>query len=245
MASRNVFFLFELIFWPLIGVISIGLMARFLNLSAANSAFVLIGTMALSTVHVCQLDVAYGVLFDIWSKSVKHQFLAPIHVRHLALGSWLVGVARGLIVFCLLAVVGWSAFGFDFLVPGAITLALFLFGCFLTAATVGLFVGALVVLFGTRAEVSAWSAVNLVLVLCGLYYPISILPSPVAAVAATLPLTYFLDAFRAHYGFVPHFEWPWLTGFILSAAYLALAHWSLAAAIARSRKTGLLLKLSE
>jgi len=245
MASRNVFFIFELIFWPLIGVISIGLMTRFLDLSPEESAFVLIGTMALSAVQVCQLDVAYAVLFDVWSKSVKHQFLAPIQIRHLALGAWLVGVGRGLLVFALLAVVSHWVFGFDFWAPGWFTLAFFLLGCFFTAAAVGLFVCSLVVLFGTRAEVSAWSAVNLVLVLCGIYYPVSILPDPVGRLAAAIPLTYFLDAFRAPYGFAAQFAWPLLAGFALSVGYLALGHWALASAITRSRCTGLLLKLFE
>lgn len=245
MASRNVFFVFELVFWPLIGVVSIGLMARFLNLSAEESAFVLIGTMALSAVQVCQLDVAYAVLFDVWSKSIKHQFLAPIQIRHLALGAWLMGVARGLAVFALMAAVSSASFGFDFLAPGWAPIALFLLGCFLTAAAVGLFVCALIVRFGTRAEVSAWSTVNLVLVLCGLYYPISVLPEPAARVAAVIPLTYFLDAFRVPYGFPAHFERAWLMGFGLSAGYLLLGHWALASAIARARRTGLLLKLSE
>jgi hypothetical protein len=34
-------------------------------------------------------------------------------------------------------------------------------------------------------------------------------------------------------------------GFILSALYIGLAHWALAAAVTRCRRTGLLLKLSE
>ena len=55
----------------------------------------LIGTIALSVVQVCQLEVAYAVLFDVWSKSVKHQFLAPIGIRHFTLGAWIVGMIRG------------------------------------------------------------------------------------------------------------------------------------------------------
>ena len=34
MASRNVFLIFELIFWPVVGVLGIGLMARFLDLKS-------------------------------------------------------------------------------------------------------------------------------------------------------------------------------------------------------------------
>jgi ABC-2 type transport system permease protein len=86
--------------------------------------------------------------------------------------------------------------------------------------------------------------VNLVLVLAGIYYPVSVLPGPVAALASAIPLTYFLDAYRAHYGFQSEFAHPVATGLALSVLYLALAHWSLVAAVERARRTGQLLKMS-
>jgi ABC-2 type transport system permease protein len=245
MASRNLFFVFELTFWPTIGVLSIGLMTRFLGLEPDAAAYILIGTMALSTVQVCQLDVSYAVLYDVWSKSMKHQFLAPIAIHHMTVGSWLVGVARGLVVFALLAVLAGWAFGFSPLAGGGWALAAFLVGCFLTAWIVGILVCALVMLFGTRAEASAWATVNLVLVLAGIYYPVSLLPGPVAAIASAIPLTYFLDAFRAHYGYAGELPAPLVIGFLLSALYLLAGHWALDAAVRRTRRTGLLLKMSE
>ncbi len=245
MARRNVFFLFELTFWPGVAMLSHGLLTRFLDLTPAMTAFILVGTVALSAVQVCQLDVAYAVLFDIWSKSMKHQFLAPVRIHHLAVGSWLVGVARGVAVFALMAWIGAWAFGFDFVGAGPVSLALFLLGCFLTALAVGLLVCALVLLFGTRAETSAWAAVNFIMMLSGIYYPVSVLPAWVQSVSAAIPLTYFLDAFRAGYGFPSQFAHPFLTGFALVTGYVLLGHWALAAAITHARRTGLLLKLSE
>ena len=86
---------------------------------------------------------------------------------------------------------------------------------------------------------------NLVLVLAGIYYPVSVLPEPVAALAAAIPLTYFLDAYRAHFGFASEFRSPVATGLALSALYALLAHWAFWAAVQRARRTGLLLKMSE
>jgi ABC-2 type transport system permease protein len=245
MGVRNVFFFFELLFWPVVGVLSIGLMTRFLGLTPEQGAFVLVGTIALSVVNVCQLEVAYAMLLDVWSKSVKHQFMAPIGVRHLTIGAWLVGMLRGFVIFVLLAGLGAWAFGFRVLVPGLAPAAAFLAGCFLTAWIVGVLVCALVTLFGTRAEAFAWASVNLVLVLAGIYYPVSVLPGPVALVASAIPLTYFLDAYRAHFGFASEFAAPLTTGFALSAVYAVLAHWAFRAAVERARQTGLLLKMSE
>ena len=244
MASRNIFFFFELLFWPVVGVLSIGLMTKFLHLGAPETSFVLIGTIALSAIQVCELEVSYAVLYDVWSKSMKHQFLAPIGVRHLTTGSWVVGVIRGLLVFVLLAALSRWAFGFDVLAAGVWELAIFLLGCFLTGWMIGVVVCTLIMQFGTRAEASAWASVNFVLVLAGIYYPVSVLPEPAAALAAGVPLAYFLDAYRTHYGFASEFPHPVTTGLALSALYLALSHWWLVVAIQRARRNGQLLKMS-
>ncbi|HLC41749.1 MAG TPA: ABC transporter permease [Methylomirabilota bacterium] len=242
---RNIFTIFEIVFWPAVGVLSVGLLTRFLELTPETSTFVLIGTLALSLVQICQLDVAYAILFDMWGKSAKHQFLAPISPWHMVLGSWLMGVIRGLVVFGLLAGVARLAFGFDFFAPGPVAVAIFLLGMFLTAGAIGISVCVLLLLFGLRAEVSAWSGVSLVLLLCGIYYPVTLLPEPFMTLAAWIPLTHFLEAFREHFGFSPVFQSPLLKGFLSVGAYLALSYWGLTAAIKRARRNGLLLRLSE
>src|SRR5207244_930821 len=133
MAARNVVFFCEFLFWPLLGVDSIAVMTWFPRITPAQAPFVLLGTLALSVVNVCQLEVAYAVLMDVWSKSIKHQFLAPIGIRHLTVGSWVVGMVRGSLLFTLLAVLAWWAFDFRVLAAGGGAVALFLFGCFLNA----------------------------------------------------------------------------------------------------------------
>ena len=91
-------------------------------------------------------------------------------------------------VWALMAVIGGRAFGFDFLGAGALRVALFLLGCFLTALVIGLLVCSLVLLWGTRAETSAWAAVNFFVMLSGIYYPVSVLPDWVQTVSAGIPL---------------------------------------------------------
>lgn len=245
MGTRNIFFFFELLFWPTVGVLSIGLMSRFLDLRDEATAFILIGTLALSVVQVCELEVAYVVLFDVWSKSIKHQFLAPIGIRHLTLGAWVVGVLRGVVIFAVLGGLGWWAFDFNPLVAGVLPLLTFLIGCLLTAWIVGVAVCALITIFGNRAEAFAWASVNFVLVLAGIYYPVSVLPGPAAVVAAAIPLTHFLDAYRSHFGFASEFRAPVATGLALSLLYATVAHLLFLGAVRRARRTGLLLKMSE
>jgi ABC-2 type transport system permease protein len=245
MAKRNVFTLLEILFWPVVGFLSVGLLTEFAAMQPEMKAFVLVGVVSMGTVQVCQLDVAYVLLYDVWSKALKHGFIAPTGVRHLLLGSLVVGMARGGAVFFILMGASYAFFQFDFRVPGAGPLALFLFGLFLSAATVGVLVCILVLVFGNRADVAAWSLVSLMLLVCGIYYPVSILPGWAVPIAAIIPLTYLLEYFRQFYGFTPVFSNPLAKGYILVLGYLLGEILLMKVALRRAKKTGLLLKLSE
>jgi ABC-2 type transport system permease protein len=231
MTKRNVFSLFEILFWPVVGFLSVGLLANFLELEANMSGFILIGIISMSVTQVCQIDVAYVLLYDLWSKSIKHTFIAPVHPFQLILGSWLIGVFRSFIVFLLLSFLSSLAFGFDFLRPGAVPLGLFLVGLFL--------------LFGYKADVAAWSISSLMALICGIYYPVSILPAPLPWIARAIPLTYFLEYFRTFYGFDGEISGLLGWGFGLTAFYLIIEALLFKAVLYRARKNGALIKLSE
>jgi ABC-2 type transport system permease protein len=110
---------------------------------------------------------------------------------------------------------------------------------------VGVFVCILVLVFGNRAEVAAWSLTSLMLLLCGVYYPVSVLPVWVRGLAEIIPLTYFLEYFRLFYGFPPLFSHVLLKGYVMVIAYLVIEIFAMKAALHRAKRTGLLLKLSE
>ena len=245
MTYRNAFTIFEIVFWPIVNLLSVGLLTTFLQAEPGTVVFVLVGTFALSTVQVCQLDVAYAALFDMWSRSIKHQLVAPIRPWHLLLGSWLMGLMRGTLVFMLQAAVSHWMFGVNVLAHGVAPALALLAGLLLSAGGIGLLVCTLLMLFGLRAEVSAWSGVSLILLLCGVYYPVSVLPAPLQVVAAAVPLTHFLEAFRAQLGYAPVFKEPLVRGYVLAAVYAAGGYALFAWAIHRARRTGMLLKLSD
>jgi ABC-2 type transport system permease protein len=181
----------------------------------------------------------------MWSRSIKHQLVAPIRPWHLLLGSWLMGLMRGTLVFMLQAAVSQWMFGVNVLAHGVAPALALLAGLLLSAGGIGLLVCTLLMLFGLRAEVSAWSGVSLILLVCGVYYPVSVLPAPLQVVAAAVPLTHFLEAFRAQLGYAPVFKEPLVRGYVLAAVYAAGGYALFAWAIQRARRTGMLLKLSD
>jgi len=245
MARRNAFTLFEILFWPVVGFLSVGLLAEFAALQPEMKAFIMVGIVSMSAVQVCQLDVAYVLLYDVWSKAVKHGFIAPAGIRHLFLGSLVVGAARGGAVFLILIAASHLLFDFDFTLPGPGPMGLFIVGLFLCAAMVGLLVCILVLILGSRAEVAAWSLVSLMLLVCGIYYPVSILPAWAARIAEVVPVTYLLEYYRSFYGFKPEYSHVLAKGFGMVMLYLLVEIGAMRWAIRRAKKTGMLLRLSE
>ena len=243
-AKRNIFAFFELLFWPVVSLISIGLMGSFLKLDYNLLNFVLTGSIAGGVLQVTQLDVSYGLLYDVWSKSIKHTFLSPITHFHFVMGSWLIGVARGIIVFTLMTT--FSYYVFEFSIPPSILMTvIFVTGLCLNALIIGMMVCLLVMLYGQRVEATAWASATLIMLVCGIYYPVSYLPNFVQFLSQLVPLTYFLEYYRSGYGFTPVFSNSLTWGFGLSAFYIILLFYSLGRAYEKSRKTGMILRLSE
>ncbi len=199
----------------------------------------------MSIIQVCQIDVAYALLYDLWAKSMKHTFIAPIHPFQLISGAWLIGMARSIIVFLLLSLCSGIAFGFNFFQPGATPLLLYLFGLFLVSVSIGIGVCILVLLFGYKAEVAAWSITSLTALICGIYYPVSILPSPLPEIAHAIPLTYFLAYFRSLYGFDEKVGELLGWGFGLTLLYLMIEAILFKWVIRHARKKGTFIRLSE
>ncbi len=242
---RNVFAMFEMLFWPAIAVFSVGLLTRFLRLEETTVSFVLIGAVGMNTIQIAQLDLSYALLYSVWSKSLKHEFMAPISLAHLLLGTGLVGLIRGFLVFLIMGFLSVTLFGMDLWRPGLAGLVFFLMGLFMSAAVIGALVIALVLRFGQRAEVAAWAFSDLMLLLCGLYYPISVLPRGVQIVAQFIPLTYFLDYFRHFYGFPLTFQHALLYGFSESVIYLLISYGVVSRTLKSAYRRGALLRLSD
>ena len=243
--KKRVFHLFEILFWPFISLISVGLLTRFLGLESRMVEFVLIGVIAFSVVQIGQLDMAYVILYSIWNKSLKHEMVAPVNAYHLIAGSWTMGMIHSFLIFLLLSFFSSLLFRLNFLGSGIIRVSLFFLGLTLFSAFVGILVCAIAFRFGGRAHVGATSIVSILILLSGIYYPVDVLPEPLRFIAYLIPLTYFLEYFRSFYGFTPENKSPLLIGFVLTVLYDLIAISLLQLSIRNARQKGILTKMSE
>ena len=242
-ALRNFFAFVELGFWPVVSLISIGLMGDFLQLEERALAFVITGAITAGILQVTQLDVAYSLLYEVWAKSLKHTFLTPVGISEHLFGSWVIGIVRGAIIFGILGCAATGFFGFRF--PPLSVTGIFLLGIFGSALLLGNLVCYLLLRFGQKAEITAWMFAYLFMLICGIYYPIDTLPKFFYYCAQLVPITYFLEYFRQSFGFQPvlcHVLWK---GFALMFFYLAAGLLLMKHAFTQARKNGVIVKLSE
>ena len=242
-AVRNLFVMTDVFFWPMVSLISIGFMAKFIQLGPQTLGFVMTGTLAAGILQITQLDVGYTVLYELWSKSLKHTLLTPVGVAEGVAGTWVIGVVRGSSAFVLLACA--AAWGFGFHLPGALITILFLGGLFACAFILGILVNILILSFGQKVEITAWMCGQLFMILCGIYYPVDILPKFFQYLALMVPITHFLEFFRQFYGFKAHTAYPFLSGLALTLLYIMLSLHFLGRAYTRARKKGIIIRLSE
>lgn len=240
---RNGFGFAELIFWPVIGVVSIGLMAKYFQFNPQELGFVLSGAIAMGVLQVIQLDVAYALLYDIWGKSLKQTFLTPTGIYEYILGPWIVGMIRGAICFVVLYFC--SILFFPFYLPGFLPTLWFYIGLGISGLIIGIIVCIFVVLFGQRAEITAWSLATILMLISGIYYPVSELPKAVKTIALLFPLTYALDGFRVYYGFASSFSYSEIKVIAMSIIYLFFGFLLMKVSMDFARRNGSILRLSE
>lgn len=242
--TKNEFYaIFEMLFWPLVTLISVGLLGEFLYLSKNEIAFIIIGVIALSVVHIVQIDVTYVMLLDMWSMSLKYIIVSPMPFYRMVLGAWLFGAVRGVISLSLLIILSSAIFNFSFELPFSSAL-IFAIGLFASAMLIGIFNCILILIFGRRAEIFAWTLTAIVMIFCGIYYPVTILPEPFRTFGLLIPITHFLEYFRSFYGFSPTLENPLVIGIGETVIYLLVLLITAELSMKRARKTGLVLKLS-
>ena len=240
---RNLFSFMELLFWPMMSLLSIGLMGDYLALQEKALAFIITGAIASGVLQVAQLDVAYSLLYEVWSKSVKHTFLTPIGISESLFGSWVIGILRGIIIFCVLGILAVAFFHYKF--SSVFALGIFLFGLFCNAFLLGLIVTFLILIYGQKAEITAWMFAYVFMLLCGIYYPIDTLPPFFFYLAQWIPVTYFLEYFRQGFGFEPLLSHGLAKGFGLVVLYLAVGLKMMECAFHQARKRGVIVRLSE
>ncbi len=191
--------LFDIFYWPLVDLTIWGFTSSFItDISHQNLLSMLLGGVILWVfVWRASQDIAVFVLEDFWSKTLYHLFSSPVRVSEHVVSILLLSLIRSLMTFGVLSVLAGLIYAFNIFSINIWFIAVAGFLLTLFGWVMGLFVTSLILRYGQRIQVLAWSIVWVIEPFSCVFYPLSALPSWAAAIARLLPTTYVFENLRS------------------------------------------------
>jgi ABC-2 type transport system permease protein len=240
--------LVELIYWPFLQMLTWGFLQKYLAGTTnplAQAAGVLIGSILLWDI-LFRSNIGFATTFieEMWSRNLGNLLTSPLRPYELIIALSVWSVIRLSVSMIPVATAAYFIFGFNLLDLG-LPLVAFFAVLVLTSWSLGLISAGVILRYGLGAEELAWSLAFLLLPLCCVYYPASVLPSWLQVVALALPPTHVFEGMRSillHNTFDPKELWWALS---LNAVYLLVGYIVFSRFLASARVNGTLLKLGE
>lgn len=187
-------------YWPLVDVVLWGLLTWFVMQRGAelpNALGVFLGAAILWNLFFrCSQDVSVSFLDDIWARSLVTIFASPLSFAEFAAAIMLLGLVKLMLTLAVMALAAWALYAFDLFSLG-FALVPFVGNLVLLGWTSGLVSLALILRFGGRWAILAWSLPFLLLPVSSVFYPESVLPPVLRGMAQAIPLNHVFEGMRA------------------------------------------------
>jgi ABC-2 type transport system permease protein len=192
--------LLDLAYWPLIQMILWGFIQTFLSMQSqffAQAGGILLGAVMLwDSLFRGQISLALSFFEEVYSRNLGHLLATPLRPGEYVAALMATSTLRTLIGILPASFLAIWFFGFSVYSLG-IALAAFFLSLIAFGWSIGLFVSGLVLRFGLGAEGFAWAFIFALAPLCGVYYPVTILPGWMQGLSAMLPASYIFTGMRA------------------------------------------------
>jgi len=193
------------LFYSIVSVLSIGFLASGLGALGAEGGtfdlrkaqlYLLIGALLWGYLSLVFMEAAYAIAWERWEGTIEYTFMAPVRRATHLMGICLFAIVYGLARTFVVLLVAIAIFNIDFS-HANIAGALFVLAASM-APLVGLAIltSVLPLLSPQKGEQMSFAVQGFMLLVSGVYYPLSVLPLPLQAAGAISPLTYALSGMR-------------------------------------------------
>lgn len=191
--------------YSLVSVLSIGYLAAGLGSLDPTGAFdlrqaqlyLLVGALLWAYLSIVFIEISFSVMWERWEGTIEYTFMAPVrrltHLLGICAFALLYGLVRTVVVF----LIAMMLFHLDLSHANLVTAAIVLVISTPPLVGLGILASVLPLLSPERGEQMTVAIQGVLLVASGVYYPVSVLPGPLQALARVNPLTYTLDGMRA------------------------------------------------
>ncbi len=235
---RDAFRLLDVTLWPLVLFLSMGLFAQSFTRDPRVIGLVVLGALGWRIIYHFQMEAVQLYMDNYWQGMIEHVMIAPLKWWEFVLGGAISAVVKILVIAFSFLLLGRVLFGFTVRTPLATLSGL------LACAACGLVLAifSMGVAFLKRGDAFAFifAFPDVIAVLSGVFYPVTVFPRPVQVFAQILPTTHAFNLLKATLGQAPGEPgmflatlFPWLV------AGAVFTQW----ALAKARREGKLVKM--
>lgn len=191
----------ELMYWPILQMVVWGFVTAYLaglqnNVASAAAGVLLGGVLLWEAALRSQMGFSLSFLEEIWSRNLGHVFVSPIRPTELIAALICMSLLRTLAGVLPAAGLAWLFYGFGLFAAGPVIVAFFAL-LMMMGWAVALGVTALILRHGAGAEALAWGVLFGVTPFAAVFYPVSVLPTPMQIVSFALPAAHVFEGLRA------------------------------------------------
>jgi ABC-2 type transport system permease protein len=195
-----VWLLYNLVSVLSIGYLAAGLATQGLTPSQANlhhtQLYLLVGALLWTYLSLVFFEIAFAITWERWEGTIEYTFMAPIkrltHLLGMSAASLIYGIARTAAIGVALI----FFFKLDLSHANWLSALAIFAAATLPLLGLGIFTSVLPLLSPEKGEQMAFAVQGVLLLISGVYYPISVLPAPLHIVGILSPLTYTLNGVR-------------------------------------------------
>lgn len=236
----------DIFFWPVTELLVWGFLSAYLEkagFGGANVVTILLGALIFWDLF-SQSQRAVSVVFleDVWERNLLNIFVTPLKVSEFLVSTVLIGLVRIILVGITIGIFAFFLYQFNLFVFG-FSLIPFVLSLLLFGWAIGLFATAIILRFGTSAQVLAFGFTFLLQPFSAVFYPVSALPQWAKNISYFLPTTHVFEGMRQ---VINTGTFPWgtlLASFGTNLVFVILILWFFYAMFADVKEKGRLMKL--
>ncbi len=192
------------LFYSIVSVLSIGFLASGLGTLGAGGGFdlrraqlyLLVGALLWGYLSLVFMEAAYAIAWERWEGTIEYTFMAPVRRMTHLMGICLFAIVYGLARTFIVLVVAIAIFDVDFSHANFGGTLIVLAASTVPLIGLAILTSVLPLLSPQKGEQMSFAVQGFLLLVSGVYYPLSVLPAPLQLAGTISPLTYALAGMR-------------------------------------------------
>src|SRR5215472_1827433 len=193
------------LFYSIVSVLSIGFLASGLTSLGAGSGdfdlrraqlYLLVGALLWGYLSLVFMEAAYAIAWERWEGTIEYTFMAPVRRMTHLMGICLFAIGYGLVRTFIVLLAAIAIFDPDFSHANLAGVLVVLAASLVPLVGLAILTSVLPLLSPQKGEQMSFALQGFLLLVSGVYYPLSVLPLPLQVAGMASPLTYALAGMR-------------------------------------------------